>query len=239
MSESSAEPEPELQSPPLIPHHRRLRLLRRHPSAFLLAAQLASLLVYGAIDDTRTGRWLFGAIAAVVVPLTVWVVNRTPAVTRVAWLLAIPAMLLTAIGIATDADRWLAVSALLEALLYFYAAASLMAYMLRDHRVTRDELFAVGATFTLLAWGFAYAYFVCQTWFPGSFTGLEPDRPRTWLELLFLSFTNLSATGLGDVLPVSPQARILVMLEQFTGVGYLAMVVSRLIGLTMFRYNKR
>lgn len=98
MSAPSAEPEPQLQSPPPSPHHRRLRLLRRHPSAFLLAAQLASLLVYGAIDDTRTGRWLFGAIAAVVVPLTVWVVNRTPAVTRVAWLLAIPAMLLTAIA---------------------------------------------------------------------------------------------------------------------------------------------
>ena len=31
------------------------------------------------------------------------------------------------------------------------------------------------------------------------------------MELLFYSFTNLSATGLGDVLPVSPQARILVV----------------------------
>ena len=235
MSESSAEPEPQLQSPPPSPHHRRLRLLRRHPSAFLLAAQLASLLVYGAIDDTRAGRWLFGTIAAVVVPLTVWVVNRTPAVTRVAWLLAIPAMLLTAIGIATDGDRWLAVSALLEALLYFYAAASLMAYMLRDHRVTRDELFAVGATFTLLAWGFAYAYFVCQTWFPGSFTGLEPERPRTWLELLFLSFTNLSSTGLSDVVPIRPMARALVMIEQLAGLAYVAFFVSRVVGLTLNR----
>ena len=161
--------------------------------------------------------------------------NRTPAVTRVAWLLAIPAMLLTAIGIATDGDRWLAVSALLEALLYFYAAASLMAYMLRDHRVTRDELFAVGATFTLLAWGFAYAYFVCQTWFPGSFTGFEPERPRTWLELLFLSFSTLSGTGNGDVMPLSPYARELVMLEQFAGVGYIAAVVSRLIALSIVR----
>lgn len=238
MSHSADSSEPRPDSPPLSSHHRHLHLLRRQPSAFLLAAQLASLLVYGAIDDTRTGRWLFGAIAAVVVPLTVWVVNRTPAVTRVAWLLAIPAMLLTALGIAFDSDRWLAVSALLEALLYFYAAASLIAYMLRDHRVTRDELFAVGATFTLLAWGFAYAFYVCQAWFPGSFTGLEPQRPRTWLELLFLSFTNLSATGLGDVLPVSPQARILVMLEQLAGIGYLAMVVSRLIGLTMLRHSR-
>ena len=54
MSESSAEHQTEPQSGPLSLHDRRLRLLRRHPSAFLLAAQLASLLVYGAIDDTRT-----------------------------------------------------------------------------------------------------------------------------------------------------------------------------------------
>jgi hypothetical protein len=55
------------------------------------------------------------------------------------------------------------------------------------------------------------------------------------MELLFLSFTNLSATGIGDVLPVSSPARALVMLEQFAGVGYIAAVVSRLIGLTLQR----
>ena len=66
-------------------------------------------------------------------------------------------------------------------------------------------------------------------------SGLEPERPRRWLELLFYSFSNLSATGLGDVLPVSSAARVLTMLEQFAGVGYIATVVSRLIGLTINR----
>ena len=36
--------------------------------------------------------------------------------------------------------------------------------------VTRDELFAVGAIFTLVAWAFAYSYTVCQAIEPGSFT---------------------------------------------------------------------
>jgi hypothetical protein len=108
--------------------------------------------------------------------------------------------------------------------------------MLGDHRVTTDELFAAGATFTLLAWGFAYAFFVCQALYPGSFTGaIAPEQPRPWIELLFLSFTTLSATGLGDVLPLSSPARVLVMLEQFAGVAYIAVVVSRLIGLTILR----
>ena len=60
---------------------------------------------------------------------------------------------------------------------------------------------------------------------------VEPARPRTWMELLFLSFTNLSAVGLSDVVPIGSPARVLVMLEQFAGVGYIATVVSHLIGL--------
>ena len=211
------------------------RAARRHPSAFLLAAQLLSLLVYPLIDDSAGGRVLFGAVALVVVPLAVWVVSRSSFVNTVAWLLAIPAMVLTVMAVVFDNDALLPLSALLEAALYFYAAASLISYMLHDHKVTADELFAAAATFTLLAWGFAYLYFVCQAWYPGSFTGFEPERQRTWMELLFYSFTNLSATGLGDVLPVSAPARVLTMLEQFAGVGYIATVVSRLIGLTIVR----
>lgn len=60
-------------------------------------------------------------------------------------------------------------------------------------------------------------------------------QPRTWMELLFFSFTTLSAVGLGDVLPITPPARSLAMLEMFFGVMYMALVVSRLVGLAMLR----
>ena len=212
---------------------------RRHPSAFLLAAQLLSLLLYPIMDDTTSGRMLFGAVALVVVPLTVWVVAHSPSVRWVGWLLAIPAVLLTITGIALDRPGLLQLSAVLEAALYFYAAGGLIVYMMNDHEVSADELFAAGATFTLLAWGFAYAFFVCQAWYPDSFVGIEePDRPRRWLELLSLSFSNLSATGLSDIMPVGSPARVLVMLEQFAGIGYIAIVVSRLIGLTIIRHRR-
>ena len=152
-------------------------IARRHPSAFLLAAQLVSLMLYPLMDDTTEGRLLFGAVALVVVPLAVWVVNRSQFVNAIGWLLAIPAMLLTLVGVLFDYQALLPWSALLESVLYFYAAGSLISYMLHDHEVTGDELFAAGATFTLLAWGFAaHAYFVCQAWYPGSFSGaVEPD----------------------------------------------------------------
>jgi len=208
-------------------------LAKRHPSAFLLAAQLVSLVLYPLMDNTTEGRFLFGAVAVVVVPLAVWVVNRSPLFTAIGWMLAIPSLLLTIAGVLVDNRTLLVVSASLEALLYFYAAAGLIAYMLRDVHVSSDELYAAGATFTLIAWGLAYAFFVCQDLYPGSFTGFEPERERTWLELLFFSVSNLSATGLGDVLPVGSPARVLTIFEQIAGVGYIATVVSRLIGLTI------
>ncbi|WP_457096914.1 ion channel [Lysobacter sp. P5_B9] len=215
-------------------------LVRRHPSAFLLAAQLLSLVIFPLLDDSTGGRVVFSAFGAMVLLLAVWVVNRTPAVNWIAWLIAIPAFVLSILSVTSDSVNLLLWSSALEALLYFYVAASLIAYMLSDHRVTTDELFAAGATFTLLAWGFAYLYLICQAWYPGSFTGaVMPERPRTWLELLFFSFTNLSATGLGDILPLGSAVRVLTMLEQLAGIGYIAVVVSRLIGLSILRADSR
>lgn len=215
---------------------RWLLAIRTHPSALLLAAQLLSLVLYPLMDDTRDGRVLFGAVALVFVPLAVWVVKRSAAVNWIAWTLALPAMVLSFLAIVLAMPGLIVWSSILEAALYFYAAGSLISYMLSDHRVSADELFAAGATFTLLAWGFAYAFFVCQFWYPGSFTGMvDPDRPRRWIELLFLSFSTLSGVGNGDIVPLASPARVLVMLEQFAGVGYIAAVVSRLIGLTILR----
>jgi hypothetical protein len=199
-----------------------------------------SLVLYAALDGVYSGRALLGAFGVPVLLLAVWVVNRSPAIDWIAWVVAVPAFLLSLFAALFVDPTLLAWSSLLEAALYFYAAGSLIAYMMEDHRVTADELFAAGATFTLIAWGFAYVYLVCETWYPGSFVGAtRSDEPRTFIELLFLSFTNLSAVGLGDVLPVTSAARVLVMLEQFAGVAYIAVVVSRLIGLTIVNRRAR
>ena len=211
---------------------------KRHPSAWLLLAQLAGLFLYPVFDGMAMGNVLLGLFGMGVLALALWVVNRSPTVNWFAWCLAVPGGALSLLAAWFRDPQLLAAAHVLEGALYLYTALGLIAYMLQDHEVTSDELFAAGATFTLLAWGFAYAYFVCQAWYPGSFTGFEPERPRTWMELLFFSFTNLSATGLGDVLPVSAPARVLTMLEQFAGVGYIATVVSRLIGLTIVRHER-
>ena len=213
-----------------------LRLARQEPSATLLAAQLASLLLYPFMENSGAGRALFSLLGMAILGLVLLAVRSSPAWTGFGVLLAIPAGVLLVIQAVTGSDDLLPYSSAFEAVLYFYAAGALIAYMLADHEVTRDELFAVGATFTLVAWAFAYSFTVLQAIEPGSFTAaIDPTGERTWTELLFLSFTTLSSTGLSDVIPVKPFARSVVMLEQLAGVAYIAVVVSRLVGLTVMR----
>jgi hypothetical protein len=213
-----------------------LKVARREPSAFLLAAQLAAVLLYPFMEGSDVGRALFSVFGIAILSLVVLAVRSSPGLTWVAVLLGIPATVLLLIQAVTGDDGLLPYSAAFESVLYFYAGGALIAYMLADHEITRDELFAVGATFTLVAWAFAYAYTVCQAIEPGSFTAaVDPTGDRSWMELLFMSFTTLSSTGLGDVIPVKPFARSLVMIEQVAGLAYVAMVVSRLVGLTVMR----
>ena len=213
-----------------------LQIARREPSAILFAAQLAAVLVYPFIEGSGAGRAVFSVLGIAILGLVVLAVRSTPALLWVAILLGIPATLLLLIQALTGSDALFPYSSALEAVLYFYAAGALIMYMLADHDVTRDELWAIGATFTLVAWAFAYTYVVIQAVAPGSFiAAVDPDAARSWMELLFLSFTTLSSTGLSDVVPIEPFARSVVMIEQLAGLGYVAMIVSRLVGLTVLK----
>jgi hypothetical protein len=216
-----------------------LRIARREPSAVLLAAQLAGVLLYPFMEDSDAGRALFSVFGIGILGLVVLAVRSSPAKTWLGVVLGVPATVLLLIQAVSGSDTLLPYSSALEAVLYLYAAGALIAYMLADHEITRDELFAVRATFTLVAWAFAYSYTVCQAIAPGSFiAAIDPSGDRSWMELLFLSFTTLSSTGLSDVVPVKAFARALVMIEQLAGLAYVAMVVSRLVGLmVMARRN--
>lgn len=219
-----------------IRHH----VLGRNPSAVLLVAQLTAVLAYPFLDDTVAGRAVLGVVQIAILLIALWAVRRTPALSWVAGLIAPPAALLTVLEAVYPATGWIVlVSALLHAPFYFYVSYGLIRYLFHDDRVTRDELFATGAAFTVVAWGFAYLYAAVQVVWPGSFTSFDGEGVRPWFELLYLSFTTLTSVGLSDVSPIGDHARSVVVVEQVAGVFYLALVVTRLVGLNANRLARR
>ena len=209
----------------------------RQPSAVLLAVQLTGVLVYPFMDTSPVGRAALSSFALIVLFLAVRAVRASPALTWVAVLIGLPIVVLTILEVAdplnADVVLW---SSILHAVFYFYTTFALLRYLFSDLVVTTDEIWAVGATFTVVAWAFAYMFMAVQVTWPDSFTAaIAPDAPRTWFQLLFLSFTNLTSVGLSDIAPVLPQARSWVMIEQVAGLMYVALVISRVVGLTISR----
>jgi Ion channel len=204
-----------------------------HPSGVLLGAQLVAVLAYPFLNST-IGRVVLGVVQLGIVLLAVYAVRRTPALTWVALLFGLPAIVFSVLeAVRPDDDVVIVGSALAHVPFYFFVSYAMIRYLFHDDRVTRDELFATGAAFTVVAWGFAYLYAAAQVFWPGSFIGAGGTGDRSWFDLLFLSFTTLTSVGLSDIVPVLPNARSLVMVEQVAGVLYIALVVARLVGLTV------
>nr|WP_228500287.1 ion channel [Nocardioides agariphilus] len=200
-----------------------------------MTAQLLAVLAYPFADGSTVGRAFLGAMGTGVVLIALWAVRRTPALGWIAVLLGGPAMVFSILEAFVDKDAVVLTSALLHAPFYFYVSYGMIRYLFHDDRVTTDELYATGAAFTVVAWGFAYVFVACQIIWPGSFGG---DQLR-FFDLLFLSFTNLTSVGLSDILPTMGHARSFVMIEQVAGVLYVALVIARLVGLTVARQANR
>lgn len=217
--------------------------VRVRPSAVLLVVQLLGILLYAFVDESpgnSLGRLALSLFGMLVVVLALGVVRATPTYTWLGVLIGLPAVVLTIVDWAVGGTGpWHLASDVVHVAFYGYTLVGLLRYMFADEEVSPDEIWGIGATFTVAVWLWAYAYSAVQTVDPGSFiAAVDPQAPRTWLELLFLSTTTMTSTGLSDVVPVRPLARSVVMVQQIAGMLYLAVAVSRIVGLTLGRRRR-
>lgn len=221
-------------------HWRRIPVLR-HPCADLLIIQLLGILIYPFLGDQPAGRAAFSILSLFVLVIAVMAVRMTPALSWISGILGLPVVVLTIWeAISPGSEQVVLWSSIFHAAFYFYTGYALLRYMFADHIVTTDELYATGATFTVVAWGFAYLYIAVDIIWPDSFSVVgSPLDARAWFQMLFLSVTTMTSTGLSDIYPIRPHARSFVMIEQIAGMLYLALVVARMIALTVSRTATR
>ncbi len=209
--------------------------LRKQPSAFLLAVQILVILLLPALETSDWGRAVISLLSLSALITAVFTVRSTPALTWLSVTLALPAAVFEIWSLFDERSTILVLAHAALAVFYFYTAYALISYMFEDSWVTKDELFAVAACFTVLVFAFAYIYLAIQEVWNGSFTAFDGPGQRSFLELLYYSGAVLTSVGLSDVGPILPQARAVSTVEQFGGVMYIAMVISRLVALTVIR----
>jgi hypothetical protein len=106
-------------------------------------------------------------------------------------------------------------------------------------RVTFNTVCASLCIYLLLGMVWALAYSVVDVMDPGAFRATDPARTTPLImrvgqadtAVLYFSFSTLTTLGYGDIVPTSPISRMLASVEAIAGQLYLAVLVSRLVGL--------
>src|SRR5262249_45973940 len=119
------------------------------------------------------------------------------------------------------------------------SAAVLVATMLRLLQdvfaagpVGRDRLFGCVTVYILIGLLWSYLYAIVAELSPGSFTGLALSSKSLWVgDLMYFSFDVMTSVALTDTRPVRPTAQMLVLLQEFAAVFYMAFVIARLVGM--------
>ena len=118
-------------------------------------------------------------------------------------------------------------------LLYVYAILLTIPYILHAENVKEEKLYAVCSLYIIIGLFWANLYEAIEFFYPNSFyvhATHNIDGVLNWSDYVFFSFTTLTTLGYGNMAPISSPARSLAIVEAFTGVVFLAIMVSRSIG---------
>lgn len=193
----------------------------------LLVALLGLLLLYPFVED----RQLFiKGLTALVLLAALYAVSRQKRVLLLACSLGIPALLATAVSLATAALAAHIVAGIADVLFFGFTTAVLLYHVLADREVTADTLYGAVCVYLLSGVMWASLYGLVERIQPHSFQA-SSGQGVTVPDLLFFSYVTLTTLGYGDITPVTPPARSLTVVEAIFGVLYNALLIARLVGL--------
>ena len=205
------------------------------PSFGLLVSLAAMILLEPLAGRVSGAVPVLAALHLGVLWLAVRVVASTRDEVTVTRLLAAPTILLNFGALIVDQPALVMADLAMRTVFYAHVIRCLLAYVLRDTVVTVDELFAATCTYVLLAMMFACVYGLLETHAAGSFSipAASASGGATRWDLLYFSFTVLTSTGFGDIHPLAREAQSVVVIEQVTGVMYVAILIARLTGMIL------
>lgn len=132
-----------------------------------------------------------------------------------------------------------ATDAAIFAIFFLYTALLIFRHVLSFGPVYADRVHAALSVYILLALSWAFIYGLIEIISPGAFSlaatsadaAVRPQGAFLLADMIHFSIASLTSTGYGDITPVTPFARSMSQLEQLVGVFYIAVLISRLVGL--------
>ncbi len=199
----------------------------------LLTSLILLLALYPYVGPEDGGEIFFKVLTSIVLIAGVHAVGDSRRALVVAGLFASAALLSGWLYVVTGIPTLNTAENAISLVFYAYTTIIILSVVLRSRTITTDTIYGAVSVYLLIGLTFANGYTFIETVYPGSFyasTVHDPGGSLAFQDLLYYSFVTMTTLGYGDITPVTDQARSLAMLEAVSGVLYVAVLISRLIG---------
>jgi ion channel len=170
-------------------------------------------------------------LATVVFAIAVWAMWRTPAIRYIATALATLASSALALDAFDPGHPALRALLVFSSLFFALTIARVLQRVLELPRVTEDSFYGAGSIYLLIGLAWSTVYYVIWKAVPSAFffDTTHTHAATGWPDFVYFSFTTLATVGFGDITPVLPLVRSMVVLEVITGVFFVAIIIARLV----------
>jgi len=119
-------------------------------------------------------------------------------------------------------------------LFVLFAVGNIFHFILRAPRVDLEVVCAGISGYLLLGIVWVLAYGIVWVHNPAAFAFTVPSPSGNEMQgftAMYFSYVTLCTVGYGDIVPVTPAARMLAAVEAMTGTFYMAIMIARLVSL--------
>ncbi|MDH4582366.1 two pore domain potassium channel family protein [Pseudomonas sp. BN415] len=203
------------------------------PCTYLMLLLLGLILLFPYLEEGIFARTLLGILFSIVLLLGAFATRQTRWGFGLKLGLALLGVSLQWAALSTASIAILKLAGVAYATSLAVSFSGVLRYILKRGPITADKLHGALAGYIMLAFMWSFIYAMVEISSAGSFGPghLDFTQPGTFFKLIYFSLTTLTTTGFGDVLPLTNHARSLVMVEEFSGVFYVGVVIARLAGL--------
>ena len=211
--------------------HRPRRLVEAFSSPDSYGLVLLLILLTYALSASITAAWAVSLVLVVQIA-TVWVTLRASRARRLARVIANAILVISAIAALVNLfihqeTAGTGLLAVLSGLLYLVAPVSIVRHLALRRMVDLQTVLGAIAAYLLVGMFFAFLYRALGALQPGQFFGSQGEG--SFSQDLFFSFTTLTTTGYGNLIPDANPGQTFAVLEMLVGQLFLVTAVAKVI----------
>jgi voltage-gated potassium channel Kch len=200
-------------------------------SLYLLLSLLLIILLSPFLGTHRLGEFFLLISLFATLTIAVLELHGKRTLRWLAIIVATPIVLIELAGVFYPSRSLMILDYALLMAFFGFASVGLFTFLGKPGAISSGRLYASVSLYLMLATFWFALYNLTEAIYPGSF--VESGAPTTArvprAALLYFSLITLTTVGYGDIVPVTPAARVFAALAGAAGVLYIAITVARLV----------